>query len=145
MYYNLLLGSVGRKAALLWPWHIDRSSCLQAMQGWPLLSTTWARWAPGSLLACRQWGGSQGRELGGGCSLQLGAGQEPSWRRMERNGLSKDCKHWVEFLQLRKPVEAAGPIDTVSGKEGELLLKVCQPAVLILPCMCVTLFTVLVF
>lgn len=77
--------------------------------------------------------------------MQLGAGQEPSCRRMERNELSKDCKHWVEFLQLRKPVEAAGPIDTVSGMEGELLLKVCQPAVLILPRMCVTLFTVSVF
>ena len=63
---------------------------------------------------------------------------------MERNGLSKDCEHWVEFLQLRKPVEAAGPIDTVPGKEGELLLKVCQSAVLILTCICVTLFIVLV-
>lgn len=61
---------------------------------------------------------------------------------MERNGLSKDCEHWVEFLQHKKPMEAARPIDTVPGKEGELLLKVCQSAVLILTCICVTLFIV---
>lgn len=105
MDYVLLQSSAGSKAALLWPWHIDRLSCLQAMQGWPFPSSTWARWAPGSSLAYRQRGGSQERELGGGCSVQLGAGQEPSCRR---DGKKRAFKRLRALGRVSSAQEASG-------------------------------------
>lgn len=127
-----------RKAALLWPRHIDRLAAWRRCRAGPSPAAHEHAGPQGACWHAGSEGEARGGSWGGGCSVQLGAGQEPSCRRMERNGLSKDCKHWVEFLQLRKPVEAAGLIDTVSRKEGVGLEG--QPAVLILPCICVTLF-----